>query len=253
MIFLISEKKKDFTTCLLKFLTEHKNEAESKAKEEEKKAKEEMEKERQKLRDAYVREWDIGKEGGDGKSKKFREMSQEEYVEQQRAKRIEEFAPIHTETSVSSKSNFSFDTQGRKQNEEKAEKSWSDVRNVNPPPPPIISDLSDDSKGLYFTTKKPEKVLKYRNFVQAQEPVPIENEIENDNDLENNNEEELSNVSARIEPPATFDYYGPVSKQRRTQKPFNSDMYEAYAQGSKSLEHRDTSRKLPSKYDFTFD
>ncbi|XP_023945433.1 coiled-coil domain-containing protein 174 [Bicyclus anynana] len=253
------EKKKEFTTCLLKFLTEKRDEADKKAKEEEKKAREEQEKERQKLRDAYVREWDIGKEGNEDKPKKFREMTQEEYVEQQRAKRIDEFAPVKSSNSVNSTNEF--DTQGRRLNSNTDTvkvKTWSDVRRVEAPAPPVIGDISDASqKGLYFSTKKNEAILKYKNFVKAQEPVPINNELSDDevsgNTRPKPDKRKDGEEYVEIEPPATYDYYGPIPKNRKLDKPFNSDLREAMAQGNKSLERKESSRKLPEHYDFTFD
>ncbi|KAM3961204.1 coiled-coil domain-containing protein 174 [Aphomia sociella] len=253
------ENENDFTTRLLEFLTQQKNEADEKAKEEEKKIREEQEKERQKLREAYIREWDLGKEGVDEKLKKFREMTQEEYVEQQRDKRIDEFAP--PQTSSASKSNYSFDATGKMvdlQTNKPAEKSWSDVRpRVKTPPPPIIGDINEQ-KGLYFSTvKKSESNVKYRNFVKAQEETPIVNEL----DESENNEVQSHRLKKRshetnhteIAPPPTYDYYGPVPKHSKHDKPFESDIREAYAQGSKSLETKLSNRQLPKHYDFTFD
>ncbi|XP_031770480.2 coiled-coil domain-containing protein 174 [Galleria mellonella] len=254
------ENEEDFTTRLMEFLTQQKNEADAKAKEEEKKIREEQEKERQKLREAYIREWDLGKEGVDDKVKKFREMSQEEYVDQQRDKRIEEFAP--PQGSNSNKSNYSFDSTGRMVNLETntpIEKSWSDVRpRVKTPPPPTIGDVTEQ-KGLYFSTvKKPEHSVKYRNFIKAQEEVT---QIVNELDEHNDGEDQTSRPGKRthetkhteIAPPPTYDYYGPTPKHLKYEKPFDSDIREAYAQGSKSLETKTSNRQLPKHYDFTFD
>ncbi|KAI8437651.1 hypothetical protein MSG28_011902 [Choristoneura fumiferana] len=251
------ENEKDFTTCLLEFLTQQKNEADNKAKEEEKKIKEEQEKERQKLRDAYVRDWDIGKEGVEGKVKKFREMTQEEYVEQQRAKRIEEFAPI--QGSCRDGSNYTFDGRGKvvaPDNYPPLSKSWTDVRpKVKTPPPPIISYTEPEEKGLYFSSKKsmPKPSVQYKNFVKAQ-PTPIENEISDDESEAQRSEERNPEANhAEIAPPPTYDYYGPVPKKYKPQKPFVSDIREAYAQGARSLEPKSSSERLPQHYDFTFD
>ncbi|CAH0731927.1 unnamed protein product, partial [Brenthis ino] len=250
------EKKKDFTTCLLEFLNQQKNEADKKAKEEEQRQKEEKEKERQKLRDAYIRDWDVGKDGVQDKVKKFKEMTQEEYVEQQRAKRIDEFAP--PKTNESDRSKFNFDLRGNKieLNKENQNKTWSDVRRPKTPPPPTIGDLSDDTqKGLYFTTKKTEKVVKYKNFVKSQEATPIANELSDEEEsIRCVPEKRKFNVEhAEIAPPPTYDYYGPTPKHTRLEKPFSSNMREAMAQGSKSLETKESNRKLPQHYDFTFD
>ncbi|XP_045454426.1 coiled-coil domain-containing protein 174 [Melitaea cinxia] len=256
------EKKKDYTTCLLEFLNQQKIEADKKAKEEEEKKKEEKEKERQKYRETYIREWDLGKEGVGGEVKKFREMSQEEYVEQQRAKRNDEFAP--PQTTSNDRSKYSFDVRGNKLETETSEsgksKTWSDVRPVAAPPPPIIGDLSvvsDAQKGLYFSTKKTKPVVKYKNFVRAEELTPINDEL-NDEDVsvvkKTKPEKRNQNSNhAEIEPPLTYEYYGPNTKYSRTEKPFTSDLREAIAQGSKRLEPKESNIQLPKHYDFTFE
>ncbi|RVE50439.1 hypothetical protein evm_004976 [Chilo suppressalis] len=254
------DNQKDFTACLLEFLTEQKNEADEKAKEEERKAKEEQEKERQKLREAHIREWDLGKEGVEGKVKKFREMTQEEYVEQQRSKRIDEFAP--PKALSSSRTDYTFDDKGRMiepGSDTPVKKTWADVRpKTKTPPPPEIGDISfpDIQKGLYFSTSNKPSLTNYKNFVQTQEPTPIENELSDDEDIsEQRKTEKRKFVSnhAEIEPPPTYDYYGPTPKCSRPQKPFNSDIREAYAQGAKSLENKGSDRQLSKQYDFTFD
>ncbi|XP_047988785.1 coiled-coil domain-containing protein 174 [Leguminivora glycinivorella] len=271
----IKEDEKDFTTHLLEFLTQQKDEAEAAAKEKEKKLKEEQERERQKLREAYVREWDIGKDGVEGKLKKFREMTQEEYVEQQRAKRIDEFAPV--QGSSRDRSNYFFDDKGNmvssdgsppSRNSRSGERpkvktppppTWSDVRPVrNDSPPPVISDFEPEQKGLYFTSKKsiPKHNVKYKNFVKTSEPTPIQNEISDDEVEERQNDTEKrshDSSHAQIAPPPTYDYYGPVPKKAKNHKPFESDIREAYAQGSKSLEPKSSRERIPPNYDFTFD
>lgn len=257
-LLFTEQSRKDFTTCLLEFLTQQRNEAEAKSKEEENKLREEKEKERQKIRETYVREWDIGKDGLSEK-KRFREMSQEEYVEQQRAKRINEFAPPQTATSSKSDT---FDFKGKKvksTGSPATSKSWADVRpQPGTPPPPDISDYQEE-KGLYFSTAKntvAPKVL-YRNFVKAQEPTPIINEVDDeskkfgDENLERHPEEN----HVEIAPPPTYDYYGPVAKRSRQydQNPFQSDLREAYEQGVKSLHKGPSNRKLSHVYDFAME
>lgn len=241
----------------MEFLNQQKNEADKKAKEEEKRIREENEKERQKLRDAYIRDWDIGKDGVEGKVKQFREMSQEEYVEQQRSKRIDEFAPLKTNCD-SDKSKYNFDSHGKKvelNGKQSETKTWSDVRPVRTPSPPSIGEINIEAeKGLYFSTKKTEKVVKYKNFVKTQEVTPIANELSDDeNEKIVPEKRKLVGEHAEIAPPPTYDYYGPIPKHRRPEKPFTSDMRDAMAQGSKSLEHKESNRKLPQHYDFTFD
>nr|XP_049693727.1 coiled-coil domain-containing protein 174 [Helicoverpa armigera] len=251
------DNQKDFTTCLLEFLTQQKNEADAKAKEKENKLKMEQEKERQKLREAYVREWDIGKDGVDGKVKKFREMTQEEYVEQQRDKRINEFAPSQASTS----GNAVFDDKGNMvgKKDPPATKTWADVRpRVKTPPPPEIGDVSEITKGLYFSSSsnKEERPVKYRNFVRAQEPTPIIDELEDANPVPEETRTEKrkhDSVGVEVPPPPTFEYYGPTIKQTKFDKPFESDIREAYSQGAKSLETKSSGRQLPKHYDFTFD
>lgn len=211
------------------------------------------------MREAYVREWDVGKEGVEG-TKKFREMTQEEYVEQQRAKRIEEFAPPqagHSRRSVST-----FDTKGRIVEPPKA-KTWSDVRpRLATPPPPDIGPMTSN-KGLYFSSAKEDckkTDFKYKNFVKTQEPEPIVNELsdDDDDDVEINRnpvpgKRKTTTEGTGIAPPATYDYYGPTPKHFKSKKPFESDIREAYAQGTKSLETKESSRQLSNDYDFTFE
>ncbi|XP_068619695.1 coiled-coil domain-containing protein 174 isoform X2 [Battus philenor] len=246
------KNEKDFTTCLLEFLTQQRNEADAKAKEDEKKLREEQEKERQKLREAYVREWDIGKEGMDEKVKRFKELTQDEYVEQQRAKRINEFAPL--KQSHKKVTNKEFDTKGKTiaDTNISATKTWADVIPTPAPQPPVVEPIMEESpKGLFFSTKKN---VKYKNFVPAS--TPIQNEIDdeqNSTTVGQRPENNCGGNSAEIPPPPTYDYYGPVPKQPKNDKPFDSDMKEAYTQGAKSLEPKVSTRKLPKHYDFAFD
>ncbi|KOB64457.1 Uncharacterized protein OBRU01_24240 [Operophtera brumata] len=275
---------RSFTTRLLEFLTKQRDEADLKAKEEEKIKKEEQEKERQKLREAFIREWDLGKDGVEGKVKKFREMTQEEYVEQQRDKRIDEFAPF--QTASSSKSNYTFDDSGSIVGDSfTPAKTWSDVRpKAKTPPPPDISDI-ELQKGLYFSSKQQQddnkaprssvnertrleappppvisnvstkRDIKYKNFVKSEEPTPIVNELSDDegeNEVQVRVNEKRSIDGTEIAPPPTYDYYGPIPKKVKHQKPFTSDIREAYDQGKKSLEAKSSSRQLSKDYDFTF-
>ncbi|KAJ0172260.1 hypothetical protein K1T71_012233 [Dendrolimus kikuchii] len=248
------EKREEFTQRLLQFLNEQKNEVDAKAREEEKRIKEEHEKERQKLREAYIREWDLGKEGIDDKVKKFKEMTQEEYVEQQRDKRIDEFAPPQ---ATGSQNDQYFDERGKLVSFEIKNKTWDDVRpKTKTPPPPEIGDLTamNEQKGLYFSTSNKQNI-KYKNFVKSQEPTPILNELDDDFEDHRSNIDKRKHDSSNIEiePPPTYEYYGPVPKQIRSEKPFYSDLREAYSQGAKSLESKSSNRQLSNKYDFMFD
>lgn len=268
-----SDTTQNFTDHLLEFLTQQRNEADVKAKEEEMRKKNELEKERQKLRESYVREWDLGKDGVEDKAKKFREMTQEEYVEQQRDIRNDEFAPLKASNS---KSNHSFDNQGKMVPSAES-KTWSDVRPEATFPPSDIGDLTEQ-KGLYFSSKKQNepgpshvetipvappptsniryKEVKYKNFVRPQEPTPIVNELIDDDEsnIDKINHKQNSNNSSGLEvaPPPTYDYYGPVPKKQKFVKPFESDIREAYAQGAKSLEVKTKSRQISKDYDFMF-
>lgn len=180
-------------------------------------------------------------------------MSQEEYVEQQRAKRINEFAP--PQSSTREKSMYTFNKDGRKIHSDNKTKSWSEVRPMNTPPPPNISDITDDTnKGLYFTTKKPETIVKYKNFIKATEPTAIVNELSDDEeDVQRQSEGNVSCSKAEISPPPTYEYYGPEAKYRKADKPFKSDIREAMEQGARSLETKESNRKIGKQYDFTFD
>lgn len=251
-----TESKQQYTEALLQFLTQQKDEAAAKAKEEERIKKEAIEKERQKIREGYVREWDIGKDGVE-EPKKFREMTQEEYEEQQRSKRIKEFAPPQQATS--SRSKYAFDEKGYKttdlpstsNNTDKL--TWSDVMpKAKTPPPPSISEFTDN-KGLYFSsTKNKATELKYKNFVK-QDPVPIVNELEEDGDrieFKERQGKRKGDSGTEIAPPPTYDYYGPAPKHSKVKKPFDSDIREAYAQGVKSLEVKESKRHISDKYDF---
>lgn len=265
-------------------MNKQRDESEARVKAEEIKKKEEEEKEKQKLREAYVREWDLGKVGIEDKVKKFREMTQEEYVEQQRSKRIDEFAPV--QNASSSKSNYTFDDSGSMvgMNGGPA-KTWSDVRpkaTTYPNHQLLETSDVDPQKGLYFSSKQQyhdnkaptsssfvklipppppvsdiitKRDVKYKNFIKADEPTtPIVNELSDDDD----NDAEVRVIDKRpkdgteIAPPPTYDYYGPIPKRVKHQKPFDSDIHEAFDQGKKSLETKSSNRQISKDYDFTF-
>lgn len=99
------------------------------------------------------------------------------------------------------------------------------------------------------------KVL-YRNFVRAQDPTPIINEIDDNRESHDENLERHSETNhAEIAPPPTYDYYGPAAKRgrQREENPFQSDLREAYEQGVKSLHKGPSSHKLSQLYDFSLE
>ncbi|GBP15213.1 Coiled-coil domain-containing protein 174 [Eumeta japonica] len=254
-----NEKQKDYTACLLEFLTQQKNEADSKAKELERKEREEKEKERQKQREAFVREWDIGKEKLLEDEKKFRLMTQEEYVEQERSRRIEEFAPLKSTRNKDRKSDRNFDSKGNalesNKDESSTTKTWADVRPEADSKTQYNIEEDNPNKGLYFSSNT--KLIRdnvYKNFVRPQDPVLIVNELDVGNmDMSDKAvKRKAETSSAEIPPPPTFDYYGPVSKQSRSHMPFHSNLQEAFEQGVQALETKEGKHKLSNQYDFTF-
>lgn len=281
----LTEDRENFTTRLLEFLTKQRDEADLKANEEEKKKKEQQEEERQKLREAYIREWDLGKDGVEEKVKKFKEMTQEEYVEQQRSKRLDEFAPF--QSTSSSMSNYTFDNSGSMVGVDASipARKWSEVRpKAKTPPPPDLNDFEQQQKGLYFSSKqqkedgivqsvnvkqwpktlpppvisnvRTKRDVKYRNFVKSEDSTAIVNELsdidDDETDREINTKDKRRIDGGEVAPPPTYDYYGPVPKKVKHQKPFQSDLREAYDQGTKSLESKASSRQLSKDYDFSF-
>lgn len=187
-------------------------------------------------------------------------MTQEEYVEQQRNKRIDEFAPSQLSLSTDN-FNCTFDDKGRSTSDKSTKsKTWSEVRPIQDTLPlPVESEtiIGPEEKGLYFSTAKKDLKLKYKNFVKGQEPTPILNEL-SDKDSNTVCEKSQKGVkrmreSSEIAPPPTYEYYGPVPSHKKSKKPFESDIREAYDQGAKSLEPKSSNRQLPKHYDFTFD
>uniref|UniRef100_A0AAG5D4Z4 CCDC174 alpha/beta GRSR domain-containing protein n=1 Tax=Anopheles atroparvus TaxID=41427 RepID=A0AAG5D4Z4_ANOAO len=84
----------------------------------------------------------------------------------------------------------------------------------------LLPDEALSTRTLFFTTKKnpPKKELKRRNLnvietvtPAKQQPVPIRNELsDNDgSDTETRQQEPRGTKGAEIEPPPTYDYYGP--------------------------------------------
>lgn len=216
--------------------------------------KEEKEKEREKLRQAHVREWDVGKEGvAEKKKEKFREMSQEEYVEQQRCKRIEEFAPPQVEEPFSTATHNSekyFNDKGllvESESSQSRAKTWSDVRPQVNTVISIPSEEESPQKGLYFTSNK--KAVKYKNFVQGS--TMIVNELNDEDSNQHKKSTKRKEIThAEIPPPPTFEYYGPSVKQYRTDIPFTSDLQEAYDQGMQQLEKKKGKANISEQYNF---
>ncbi|XP_049886126.1 coiled-coil domain-containing protein 174 [Pectinophora gossypiella] len=252
------DAKLQYKELIIDALNQIKADQDKRAKEKEQQIKEELEKERQKLREAHVREWDRGKDGVDEKVKKFKEMTQEEYVEQQRSKRIDEFAPLPTTSSSNTDSTMNDKVRLIPKKTPVCTKTWSDVLpKPKTPPPPVICDFTSDTenkKGLYFSTfKKSQHNIQYKNFVKAQEPTAIINELsDGESDGESKSEKrQLESDHAEIPPPPTYEYYGPQAKKAKSHKPFESDIREAFAQGTKNLEPKASNRRLPQQYDFS--
>uniref|UniRef100_A0A1B0CS39 Uncharacterized protein n=1 Tax=Lutzomyia longipalpis TaxID=7200 RepID=A0A1B0CS39_LUTLO len=184
--------------------------------EEAKRAKEEEEKKRNEERQQHIRPWDKDKSTDDEPKeweyKPEREpMSQEQWVELKRQERPQEFAPVEQP-----RSNFAAKTEEPE-------------------------EYFEDSKQLYFTTKKNPQFRK-RNYVPEppQVSVPIRNELSDDSD------DESGKKRAEIPPPATYDYYGPSSsKQSRGQKMSQVDLEQSIEAGLKFL--RDQSSKGGNK------
>uniref|UniRef100_A0A6E8VEI1 CCDC174 alpha/beta GRSR domain-containing protein n=1 Tax=Anopheles coluzzii TaxID=1518534 RepID=A0A6E8VEI1_ANOCL len=161
-----------------------------KAEEKQRKRKEKEERRRERERADHVRPWDEGKEQNpDDKewvpAKEKFILSQHEWNDLKRSERIAEFAPPPVETASTARSR----------------------------------------RSLFFTTKKnpPKKELKRRNLnavemstpAKMAAPVPIRNEL-SDGEADEEAAVLPPRKGAEIEPPATYDYYGPSDAARRS-------------------------------------
>ncbi|XP_050069079.1 coiled-coil domain-containing protein 174 [Anopheles maculipalpis] len=210
-----------------------------KAEEKQRKKKEREERRRERERADHVRPWDEGKEQrAEDKewvpAKERFVLSQHEWNEMKRSERIAEFAPPPSGRP------FIGGGTGTQRSPDRDSASDSDVSDseetvVGPLPPtmmthsepvpediPLPEEEDPARRSLFFTTKKnpPKKELKRRNLNAVEmvlptkkqsTPVPIVNEL---CDAEVPDGERECPVPERrgveIEPPATYDYYGPV-------------------------------------------
>lgn len=140
--------------------------------------------------------------------------------------------------------------------ESSTNKTWADVRPETDENFAINIESEEEKQGLFFSSsKRVEKCVKYKNFVKANEPTPIINEViceENVDISKITQEKRKLNEHAAIPPPPTMDYYGPASKQSKSDVPFKSDLHEAYAQGVKLLQPKHQKMKISKDYDFMF-
>ncbi|XP_003435784.2 coiled-coil domain-containing protein 174 [Anopheles gambiae] len=221
-----------------------------KAEEKQRKRKEKEEHRRERERADHVRPWDEGKEQNpDDKewvpAKEKFILSQHEWNDLKRSERIAEFAPPPVETASTARSRSW--TQKPRANsrgpspESESESSDNDEEVVVGPMPlmtdptqagalediPLPEEMDEEpSKGsLFFTTKKnpPKKELKRRNLnavemstpAKMAAPVPIRNEL-SDGEADEEAAVLPPRKGAEIEPPATYDYYGPSDAARRS-------------------------------------
>uniref|UniRef100_A0A1B0CZ09 Uncharacterized protein n=1 Tax=Phlebotomus papatasi TaxID=29031 RepID=A0A1B0CZ09_PHLPP len=186
--------------------------------EEVKRKKEEEEKIKESERQQYVRPWDKDKipedEPKEWEYKQEREpMSQEQWVELKRQERPQEFAPIAVEGP-----------------------SYGNV----PPQPDYQSDeYVEESKQLFFTSKKKPQQFKKRNYIAEPPSVPIRNELSDDSD------DGGKQKGTEIAPPATYEYYGPSSSKQSRPGMSQLDLERSIEAGLKFL--RDQSSKGGNK------
>uniref|UniRef100_A0A182U9B9 Uncharacterized protein n=1 Tax=Anopheles melas TaxID=34690 RepID=A0A182U9B9_9DIPT len=214
-----------------------------KAEEKQRKRKEKEDRRRERERADHVRPWDEGKEQNpDDKewvpAKEKFILSQHEWNDLKRSERIAEFAPPPVDTAGTQRSRSW--TQKPRANsrgpspDSESESSDSGEEVVVGPMPlmtdpsqagalediPLPEEMAEEpSKGsLFFTTKKnpPKKELKRRNLnavemstpAKMAAPVPIRNEL-SDGEADEEAAVLPPRKGAEIEPPATYDYYGP--------------------------------------------
>ncbi|EGK97629.1 AGAP001231-PB [Anopheles gambiae str. PEST] len=221
-----------------------------KAEEKQRKRKEKEERRRERERADHVRPWDEGKEQNpDDKewvpAKEKFILSQHEWNDLKRSERIAEFAPPPVETASTARSRSWTQkprANSRGPSPESESESSDSGEEVVVGPMPLMTDPSqagalediplpeemdeEPSKGsLFFTTKKnpPKKELKRRNLnavemstpAKMAAPVPIRNEL-SDGEADEEAAVLPPRKGAEIEPPATYDYYGPSDAVRRS-------------------------------------
>uniref|UniRef100_A0A182FS20 Coiled-coil domain-containing protein n=1 Tax=Anopheles albimanus TaxID=7167 RepID=A0A182FS20_ANOAL len=174
-------------------------------------------------------------------------LSQHEWNDLKRSERIAEFAPpverpsnssnnrLPREPPYRSQPNRSSPSRGASEpteSDSSAEEDAPIVGPMPPPPPPVFEDIplpeeEPNSRSLFFTTKKnpAKRELKRRNLdvvvetevpAKQQIPVPIRNELVEDGgdhydgmDSVPEAFERARGRGAEIEPPPTYEYYGP--------------------------------------------
>uniref|UniRef100_A0A182PRU5 Uncharacterized protein n=1 Tax=Anopheles epiroticus TaxID=199890 RepID=A0A182PRU5_9DIPT len=236
-----------------------------KAEEKLRKRKEKEERQRERERAEHVRPWDEGKEqNADDKewvpAKEKFILSQHEWNDLKRSERIAEFAPPPSVDRSSAAGPGKWTQKAPRSESESSDSSENEETVVGPMPPmndpstieplediPLPDEMEEQSSrgSLFFTTKKnaPKKELKRRNLnaVEMETPaklttvVPIRNELSDTEECDEAGPEPARR-GVEIEPPATYDYYGPSdvagragrsTGQSRTVAPENRSNLEA--------------------------
>lgn len=245
---------------LLDFVEEQKRVSSEKVAEEARKQREAKEVIAKKEREKMIREWDLGKEDQDLPRNKHVELTQEQWVDRKRKERPGEFAPPEAVTSKQKiggsrefdNKGFFYDTEGDR-NPLNKNLSWRDVRKqTEETPSSSYSDQSDRS--LFFTTKKSSiEAIKNKYFdpsVNATsessfKAVPIRNECSDEDDDTNirtvEESKKTGRTGAEIEPPSTYDYYGPIDKKGKNDGK-KTNVNEAFEKGVKYLENQAASK-----------
>uniref|UniRef100_A0A2K6VB23 CCDC174 alpha/beta GRSR domain-containing protein n=1 Tax=Anopheles darlingi TaxID=43151 RepID=A0A2K6VB23_ANODA len=220
-----------------------------KAEEKQRKKKEKEERKRERERAQHVRPWDEGKEQSleDKEWVPAKErfiLSQHEWNDLKRSERIAEFAPpverpsssnnrLPREAPYRSQPNRSSPSKDASESESDSS-TEDDSPIVGPMPPPVsavpafedipLPEEEPNSRSLFFTTKKnpAKRELKRRNLDVVVEsevpvkqiPVPIRNELLEGGDHYDGMDSvpeafEARGRGAEIEPPPTYEYYGP--------------------------------------------
>lgn len=238
------------TAKLLDFVEEQKKISAENANKE----REAREAEARKEREKFVREWDLGKE--DLEKRRHKVMTQEEWVDKKRQERPKEFAPPQS-TSRKSKKLTTFDDKRFPSENDPKKRTWENVR------PGIKPDIKinleeDKNQSLYFTTKKRKEDIKNKYFdpnvnsEETFESIPIMDEIE---DYEQNDRKSKPECrkGAEIEPPPTFEYYGPVNKKRRREDEKRIDVGESFEVGLQLLKDKADKKDKRKPREFTED